>query len=132
MEFQDIIKRARTIKKAYDALNRREGNREWSASEYAQGLVGDVGDLVKLIMAKNGFRFSAEENVNTALKHELADCLWSVLTIADELGVNLEKEFIATMNKLESKIVEHKVIRRSRKRSTKAALKNLLTLKHKI
>lgn len=122
MQFQDIIKRARAIKKAYDALNRREGNKVWGVSEYTQGLVGDVGDLMKLIMAKKGFRFSAEENVSAALKHELADCLWSVLMIADELGINLEKEFVATMNKLESKITERRVIKSNRKN----VLKNLL------
>lgn len=122
MQFQEIIKRARAIKKAYDALNRREGNRGWGVSEYTQGLVGDVGDLMKLIMAKRGFRFSEEENVVAALKHELADCLWSVLMIADELGINLEKEFLATMSKLENKITEHRVIKRHGKKSWKKLL----------
>lgn len=120
MQFQDIIKRARTIKKAYDALNQREGKRAWGASEYVQGLVGDVGDLMKLIMAKKGFRFSEEENVGAALRHELADCLWSVLMIADELGINLEKEFVATMDKLENKITERRVIKRGRKNTWKS------------
>lgn len=115
MQFSDIIKRAREIKKAYDELNRREGNRAWGVSEYAQALVGDVGDLMKLIMAKRGFRFSAEENVSAALKHELADCLWGVLTIAGELGINLEKEFLVTMKELENKITERPVIKRRRK-----------------
>ena len=114
MQFQDIIKRARAIKKAYAELNRREGGKVWGASEYAQGLVGDVGDLMKLIMAKRGFRFSAEENVGVALKHELADCLWAMFMIADELGINLEKEFVGTMNKLESKMSERRVIKRSK------------------
>ena len=122
MQFQDIIKRARAIRKAYDALNAREGHKVWGVSEYTQGLVGDVGDLMKLIMAKRGLRFSAEENVSAALKQELADCLWSVLTIADELDINLEKEFLATMSKLESKISERRVIKRGRK----SALKKIL------
>lgn len=122
MQFQDIIKRARTIKKAYNELNRREGNQVWSVSEYVEGFVGDVGDLMKLIMAKKGFRFSEEENVSAALKHELADCLWSVLVIADELGINLEKELAATMNKLENKITERRVIKRIRKSALKRFL----------
>lgn len=122
MQFQDIIKRARTIKKAYNELNRREGNKVWSVSEYVEGFVGDVGDLMKLIMAKKGFRFSEEENVSAALKHELADCLWSVLVIADELGINLEKELAATMNKLENKITERRVIKRIRKSALKRFL----------
>lgn len=122
MQFQEIIIRARKIKKAYDELNRREGNRGWGASEYMEGLVGDVGDLMKLIMAKKGFRFSAEENIGVALKRELADCLWGLLMIADELGINLEKEFVTTMNKLESKITERKVIKRRGKKSWKKLL----------
>src|SRR3989338_1949734 len=117
MEFHDIIKRARVIKKAYSRLNLREGGKVWGASGYVQGLVGDVGDLMKLIMAKKGFRFSAEEDVSAALKHELADCLWAILMIADELGINLEKEFMATMSTLESKISDRQVIKRKRKNS---------------
>ena len=125
MQFNEIIKRARAIKKAYSHLNSREGNKVWGASEYVQGLVGDVGDLMKLIMAKKGLRFSAEEDVNAALKHELADCLWSVLTIADELGINLEKEFLATMDKLENKIAEHRVIK-SKIKNSKDYIKSLI------
>src|SRR3989338_1570084 len=116
MEFHDIIKRARVIRKAYAELNSREGGKVWGASEYAQGLVGDVGDLMKLIMAKKGFRFSAEENVGVALKHELADCLWAVFMIADELGINLEKEFCSTMRKLKNKITERRVIKQGKKK----------------
>ncbi|MDO8505659.1 MAG: MazG nucleotide pyrophosphohydrolase domain-containing protein [bacterium] len=119
MQFHDIIKRARHIRRAYDALNYREGDKVWGASEYTQGLVGDVGDLMKLIMAKGGFRFSKEENINVSLKHELSDCLWSVLTIADELGINLEKEFVAMMNKLENKIADRRVIKRGKKHALK-------------
>ncbi len=117
MQFQDITKRARVIRKAYNELNSREGNKVWSVSEYTQGLVGDVGDLMKLVMAKKGFRFSAEENVGAALKHELADCLWAIFMIADELGINLEKEFVATMNKLESKVTERRVVKSKKKNS---------------
>lgn len=122
MQFQDIIKRARAVKRAYGELNRREGNKVWGASEYTQGLVGDVGDLMKLIMAKKGFRFSEEENIGAALRHELADCLWSIFMIADELDINLEKEFLATMSKLEAKIAPRRIVKRNRK----SVLKSLL------
>lgn len=125
MEFHDITKRAKAIKKEYARLNSREGGKVWGASEYAQGLVGDVGDLMKLIMAKKGFRFSEEENVSAALKHELADCLWAVFMIADELGINLEKEFGATMNKLENKIAERRVTKRKGK-STRNYIRDLI------
>jgi NTP pyrophosphatase (non-canonical NTP hydrolase) len=38
------------------------------------------------------------------LAHELADCLWSVLVLADRLGVDLGAAFAATMSDLEQNI----------------------------
>jgi len=57
---------------------------------------------MKLIMAKEGFRQG--ENVDAKLAHELSDCLWSVLVLARHYGIDLETEFIRTMNDLESKL----------------------------
>ena len=38
------------------------------------------------------------------LAHELSDCLWSVLVLADKYGVNLEASFLKTMDQLEKRI----------------------------
>jgi len=35
------------------------------------------------------------------LAHELADCLWSVMTLARLYDVDLEASFLATMDELE-------------------------------
>jgi len=67
-----------------------------------QGLVVDVGDLMKLVMAKNGRRNVPD--VDRKLAHELSDCLWSVLVLAQAYDVDLEKEFLATMTALEAKL----------------------------
>ena len=67
-----------------------------------QGLMGDVGDLVKLVMAHNGLR--SIDDADEKIKHELADCLWSVMVLADELGVDLAVEFVKTMDALENRI----------------------------
>lgn len=66
------------------------------------GFVGDVGDLSKIIMAKHGLR--AMEDVDTKLAHELSDCLWSVLVLADKYNIDLSKEFTKTMDSLDKKI----------------------------
>ena len=42
--------------------------------------MGDVGDLVNLVMAQNG-RCNIPEEVSR-LAHELADCLWSIIVLA--------------------------------------------------
>lgn len=67
-----------------------------------EGFVGDVGDLTKLIMAKEGLR--EVENVDEKLTHELSDCLWSILVFADKYNVNLEDSFMKTMAEVENRI----------------------------
>jgi len=74
----------------------------WTTAQIMDGFVGDVGDLMKLVMAKQGLRKIDE--VDKKIAHELADCLWSVVVLADKLGVDLEKEFFSTMDFLEEKI----------------------------
>jgi len=64
--------------------------------------VGDVGDLQKIAMAKAGLR--EMENVDEKLKHELADCLWSVLVLAEKHNINIEESFLKTMDDLERRI----------------------------
>lgn len=102
MEFKEIIQRAKGIQAAYQSFNEKIGHKGWGASEYTQGLVGDVGDLMKLIMAKNGLRNA--EDIDEKLAHELSDCLWSIIVIAEELGIDLEKSFLSTMTELKHKV----------------------------
>ncbi|HUD05781.1 MAG TPA: MazG nucleotide pyrophosphohydrolase domain-containing protein [Candidatus Saccharimonadales bacterium] len=66
------------------------------------GFVGDVGGLSKIIMAKHGLR--AMDDVDTKLAHELSDCLWSVLVLANKYKVDLTSEFQKTMNELDARI----------------------------
>jgi NTP pyrophosphatase (non-canonical NTP hydrolase) len=98
MEFKKFIEKAREIKAIYDKTNQKR----WGVAEYAQGFVGDVGDLVKLVMAKNEFRDM--ENIDEKLSHELSDCLWSIIVIADEVGIDLEGEFMKQMDALKEKV----------------------------
>jgi len=62
------------------------------------GFLGDVGDLAKLVQGKAGVR--PREGLDEALAHELADCLWSVMSLADTYGVDLEAAFDRTMDEL--------------------------------
>jgi NTP pyrophosphatase (non-canonical NTP hydrolase) len=64
--------------------------------------VGDVGDLMKLVLAQEGVR--AIPDAESKLAHELADCLWSVLVLADLYGVDLEQAFLDSMDNLEHHI----------------------------
>ncbi len=89
----------RVIRQNYESYETSLYFRAWTDEEIALGFVGDVGDLVKLVQAKNGIRGAA--NVDANLEHELADCLWSVMVLAQAYGIDLEQAFIKTMDDLE-------------------------------
>ena len=99
MEFQKLIERAIEIRKQYEQKEKYLYGSAWTSEEIALGFVGDVGDLAKLVIAENGKRDIA--NSNKKLGHELADCLWSVIVLAQHHKIDLEKSFINTMDELE-------------------------------
>jgi len=99
MDFQKIIERAIEIRGQYEEKEKQLYGSSWTSEEIALGFVGDVGDLAKLVIAENGKRNIA--NSKEKLEHELADCLWSVIVLANVHGIDLETSFINTMNELE-------------------------------
>lgn len=99
MEFQDITKRALSIRGQYAELEKERYGASWTSEEIALGLVGDVGDLVKLVMADSGRRDIPDSK--RKLEHELSDCLWSIIVLANEHNIDLEKSFLETMDSLE-------------------------------
>ncbi|HSX02611.1 MAG TPA: nucleotide pyrophosphohydrolase [Candidatus Saccharimonadia bacterium] len=102
MNLEQLIKRAVDIRAKYDQLNQAQRGITWNEQQFMAGFVGDVGDLSKIIMAKHGLR--AMDDVDAKLAHELADCLWSVLVLADKYEINLEAEFGRTMDELDRRL----------------------------
>ncbi len=100
MDFQDITQRALVVREHFRAYEKQHYGAPWSNEELTLGFVTDVGDLVKLVMACNGRRYIPD--AKSKLEHELADCLWSVIVLAEMHQVNLEESFTRTMNELES------------------------------
>jgi NTP pyrophosphatase (non-canonical NTP hydrolase) len=94
MDVSDLQERAVEIAAQYDEFHRAAGRQPWGTGDLALGFVGDVGDLAKLVMAVDGRREIPDARAR--LGHELADCLWSVLVLADRYAVDLSSEF-ATM-----------------------------------
>lgn len=103
--------RARAVRAQYAVVETRRYGRPWTREEIMLGFLGDVGDLAKLVQGKAGVR--PREDLDEALAHELADCLWSVLTIADEYGVDLEQAFDRTMTSLDRHLDERLAAPRS-------------------
>jgi len=102
MELSQLTTRALQVRQRFAEIEQARHGRPWTREEVMQGFVVDVGDLMKLVMAKSGARPMAE--VDRKLAHELSDCLWSVLVLAKLYDVDLEGEFLTTMAGIEAKL----------------------------
>ena len=102
MNLKEASARANEIRRLYSQLEERLYGRRWSTQEIMLGFQGDVGDLAKLIQAAEGVR--NVEDLDEKLSHELADCLWSLLVLAQCLEIDIEQAFYATMTTLEARI----------------------------
>jgi len=102
MEFRAISDRAREVRSLYEAFERDAYGRSWSLEELTLGLVGDIGDLAKLVQAREGVRKVGD--VQARLEHELADVLWATVVIAEQCGIDLERAFLAAMDQLEREL----------------------------
>jgi NTP pyrophosphatase (non-canonical NTP hydrolase) len=92
MLFSDLEKSALMLNELYEQLEAKRYGRAWTTAELALGFVGDVGDLAKLIQAHAGVRDI--DDCHAKLGHELSDCLWSILVLANKCGVDLQAEFV--------------------------------------
>jgi NTP pyrophosphatase (non-canonical NTP hydrolase) len=102
MNLTEIQNRALEIREKYEQFETNKYGKPWSIEDLTIGLVGDIGDLVKLVQAQNGKR--EIEDSQEKLAHELSDCLWSILIIAKKYNIDLEKAFMETMDSLDKEI----------------------------
>lgn len=98
MIFSDLEKSALELNDLYEQLEIKKWGRIWTTQELALGFVGDVGDLAKLIQANAGVRDI--DDCKAKLGHELSDCLWSILVLANKCGIDLEAEFVRNTREL--------------------------------
>lgn len=96
MDISEISKRALEIRSKYAELEMKKFGHEWSNKEIFKGFKKDVSDLESLI---------ADDQIRPSeFAHELSDCLWSILVMANKYEIDIEKSFLETMNDLEQKI----------------------------
>ena len=98
MKFSELERSALQLNELYEQLEIKRWGRVWSTSELALGFVGDVGDLAKLVQANAGIRDI--DDCRAKLGHELSDCLWSIIVLANKCGVDLEAEFVRNTREL--------------------------------
>lgn len=104
MELHELMQRAIAVRQRYAELEKQTYGRSWTDQEVALGFVGDVGDLMKLVMAQSGVRHIPDAHAR--LSHELADCFWCILVLSHSYGVDIEQAFLETMHNIEQSIIE--------------------------
>lgn len=100
MHLSELTDRALQIRERFAAQERTTQGRPWTRDDIMQGFIVDVGDLMRLTMAKRGARHVPD--VDRKLAHELSDCLWSILVLAKLHDVDLEAAFTKTMDEIEA------------------------------
>src|ERR1043165_8360977 len=98
MTFSDLQARALQLNALYEQLEIERYGRVWTTEELALRFVGDVGDLAKLIQANAGIRDI--DDCKAKLGHELSDCLWSIIVLANKCGIDLQAEFVRNTREL--------------------------------
>jgi len=98
VNLRDLESAALRLNELYEQLEAKKYGRSWTTQELALGFVGDVGDLAKLIQAHVGVR--SIEDHQAKLGHELSDCLWSILVLANKCGIDLEAQFVRNVREI--------------------------------
>lgn len=106
-QFSDFMKQALAVRNHYDELQKADGRKKWDASDRMAGFVGDVGELSEFVMVKKGIR-RGPKDIDAVLAHELSDCLWSIMVLSDELGVDLEQAFTKWIDEMHARIEREK------------------------
>lgn len=90
----------------YDDINRKAGRKTWDLNDYMDGLVGDIGDLMKALMAVRNRR--EIPGALQKVEHELADVLFSTLLLYRFFQLDPAKSFVDQMALLENNLLAYK------------------------
>ena len=104
MELQKLINRAMDLRTQYEKKEKQLYGSPATDEDIAQGFLGDVNNLVKLVKAQHGrgdIAKSAEK-----LGSQLSHCLWSVIVLARMHNIDLEQSFMEAMDRLETHLLE--------------------------
>ena len=92
------------LRRQYEVKEKQLYGSPLTDEDIAQGFLGDVNNLVKLIRAEHGKLTIA--NSKEKLESQLAHCLWSVIVLAKMQDIDLEQSFMEAMDRLENHLLE--------------------------
>ncbi|EKD23524.1 MAG: hypothetical protein ACD_81C00224G0001 [uncultured bacterium] len=102
MDLQKLSEEALRIKNLYSEYENKKFGRKWGKEELFIGLVSDIGDLSRLVLAKEGVM--QINDLEEKIGHEISDCLWGIIVLAKEYDIDIEKVFLKNMKELEQRM----------------------------
>jgi len=103
MTYDDLVKIAMDTRQHLESYEERTTGKTWGNEKLLIGLVSDIGDLARLVLAKEGFR-AAGADLDKALRHELADCLWAIIVLAEKYDINLADALVEMSEEIREKL----------------------------
>lgn len=94
------------VREKFELYEKKNIGRAWGREQIMEGLMVDIGDLTKLVMAEEGYR--KVDDMDEKLEHKLSDCLWSFIVLSVKCGIDLEKAFLGTTSELDRMIEVNK------------------------
>lgn len=107
MTYGELVKIVKDTRRLFEIFEQKSTGKTWGNRELLVGLVTDVGDLARLILAKEGYR-AAGSDIDKALRHELADCLWAIIVLSEKYDINLEDALVEMSEDIKEKLKDYR------------------------
>ncbi len=101
VDIPDLSRRAVEVRDRLAAFERSTYGREWTTADLLAGLMVDVGDLAAAVQRAEGIRPERDGAPIDELAHELGDCFWVLLVLADRFEIDVTEAFESTMVSIE-------------------------------
>lgn len=108
MNLKDVVEQSLASKDLYGEFEKAKFGKEWSDEEIYTGLVSDIGDLGRLVLAKAGVEHI--DGVEAKLKHELGECLWGIAVLAGKYNIDLEEAFALQIENIKRITAEERTV----------------------
>lgn len=107
MTYGDLVKIVMDTRRLFESFEQKSTGKTWGNKELLVGLVTDVGDLARLVLAKEGYR-AAGKDIDKALRHELADCFWAIIVLSEKYDINLEDALVEMSEDIKEKLKDYR------------------------
>lgn len=103
MKYSDLVDIVLETRRLFEKYEEKSVGKKWGNEELLVGLITDVGDLARIVLAKEGYR-SINGDVEIALRHELADCLWAIIVLSEKYKIDLPAALVEMSKDIKKKI----------------------------